>query len=79
MSSQNNRSKCFLTTSLSSLLDYFLHGGRLLVRESRACGAVVDIAVGKDDSGLAVGVHSSVQPAVSKHTAVDQQPKSGDC
>ncbi len=51
----------------------------LLVSESRPCGAVVDIAVGENDGGLAVGVHSSVQPAVSKHTAVDQQPTTGEC
>ncbi len=68
-----------MTTSPSSLLEYFLHDGRLLVSESRPCCAVVDVAVREDDGGLAVGVHSSVQPAVSKHTAVDQQPKSGEC
>ncbi len=69
-----------MTTSPSfRLLGYFLHGGRLLVSESQPCGAVVDVAVGEDNGGLAVGVHSSVQPAVSKHTAVDQQPKSGEC
>ncbi len=49
------------------------------MRESRPCGAVVDVAVGEDNGGLAVGVHSCVQPAVSKHTAVDQQPKTGEC
>ncbi len=68
-----------MTTSPSSLLDFFLRGGRLLVIESRPCGAVVDVAVGEDDGGLAVGVHSSVQLAVSKHTAVDQQPTTGEC
>ncbi len=51
----------------------------LVTSESQPCGAVVDIAVGEDDGGLAIGVHSSVQPAVSKHTAVDQQPKTGEC
>ncbi len=68
-----------MTTSPSSfLLDYFLHGVSLLVSESQPCGAVVDVAVRENDGGLAVGVHSSVQPTVSKHTAVDQQPKTGE-
>jgi hypothetical protein len=63
----------------SSRICFSFMAAGLLVSESQPCGAVVDIAVGEDDSGLAVGVHSSVQPAVSKHTAVDQQPKTGEC